>query len=226
MCFYLILHNDMKFWWNLLVFLACLRVASLPVTVELLVRWADVHQTRLMYYFLLNVAEHSFQYGKDNQSIKTLLYLSTRWAVWYGLWYGKLVCALNVFLKRNECGFVVSVGWLLFQDQYGVLLVLKVELCMSVSVSWCHWEVSLHRFVFLFSDSQESNNEYGCSYSVMRVVGNGSTVILNSISLAILSDDQLKCNGQPAVFCLRTGYTCISVTCRQKIRHTSCIWCV
>lgn len=69
---------------------------------------------------------------------------------------------------------------------------------------------------FLFSESQESNNEYGCSYSVMRVVGNGSTVILNSISLPILSDDQLKCNGQPAVFCLRTEYTCLSVTSRQK----------
>lgn len=96
--------------------------------------------------------------------------------------------------------------------------ILQVGFCMSVSHDviemwvgrWC-----LHHFVFLFSESQESNNEYGCSYSVMRVVGNGSTVILNSISLTILSDDQLKCNGQPAVFCLGTMYTCISVTCRQ-----------
>lgn len=114
---------------------------------------------------------------------------------------------------------VVSVGWLLFQDQCGIFFVLQVGLCLSASHDviemgvgrWC-----LHRFVFSFSESQESNNEYGCSYSVMRVVGNGSTVILNSISLSILSYDQLKCNGQPAVFCLRTVYTCISVTCRRK----------
>lgn len=113
------------------------------------------------------------------------------------------------------------VSWLIIisRSVWDFCLVLQVGLYLSVShdvfdirvARWC-----LHRFVFLFSESQESNNEYGCSYSVMRVVGNGSTVILNSISLPVLSDDQLKCNGQPAVFCLRAPYTCISVTSRQK----------
>lgn len=120
-----------------------------------------------------------------------------------------MACSVSwlIVISGSLWGFVGSEGW---------IVLVSVCLMMSLRSEWARVRWCLHRFVFLFPDSQESNNEYGCSYSVMRVVGNGSTVILNSISLAILSDDQLKCNGQPAVFRLRTVYTCIFVTCREK----------